>query len=225
MDTKLYESMMLNAGKEKNEIWEDVANSYINNVYLEDYKIYGEEAKEFYKILFPKDSIIFEAIEEELTSLNEVSPVDNFQRGWGKFPRGGMPTEIFDKMNGKTNWGDYPKGGMPPNVFKKMLDHAKIAASQKGSFLDKLKDLFGKGTGLLKQGIAGIIANPLPFIAAGVGVGVIIALIKKFKKLSDEKKKTALAALDKNARSKVELTLKKDEEEIKQELEKKGKSK
>jgi hypothetical protein len=232
MDIKLYEDIMTNLGKDKNHIWLDVAEKFIKNVYLEDFKIYGSDTKNLYEGLFPESMPLFESIENTLFSLDEelISKNDEGAGAAAKSisdyvrakKHGSFSASDYVRLKKHGSFGEFAKKySRGPSDDVEMGD--KWVPSGLGkSIAEKLKDFFEKSGTFIKQGIAGIIANPWPLLAAGVGVGVIIAIIKKFKKLSDEKKNKALSKLDKNTKNKVQLMLGKDESELKDELKKKS---
>jgi len=191
----LYEEMQVNLGKKPNTIWTDFAESFLNETYTNDMKIYGTETIGLYEAIFGEDEAF------RLYSLNE-----NRQRD---MPAASTPA------------------GTPGWMARAKAQGGNIPAKEMEGLGAKLKSIFAGLGGSIKKyfsnGIAGVLANPLPLIAAGAGAGAIIAVVRKFKKLSDEKKKAALQALPKEQRDKALATLAKPEAELKKELEDKSK--
>lgn len=189
----LYEQVQINLGKHPDTVWTDFAKRFLNEVYENDRDIYKEDTADLYKAIF-EDSPVFESYE-----LNENRARD-------------MPVPTGTPA------------GRPGYISRARAAGIKEPEEIVGLGA-KLKALIaGLGGGIKKyfsNGVAGVLANPLPLIAAGAGAGAIIALVRKFKKLSDEKKKKALLALPKDQREKAVATLSKPEDVLKKELEKK----
>lgn len=187
----LYEDVQVNIGKKRSDVWNDYAISFLNETFTSDYSIYKRETQELYSALFGEE----ELFEECSDIINEDSA--------RAIAQGAGPRPI-------------------PAPSSRALAQG-IKKDEVLSFGGKLKALFTNlGSGVksyFSKGIAGVIANPWPIIAAGAGVGAVVALVKKFKKLSDEKKKAALQRLPKDQREKAVAVLAKSEDELKKELE------
>lgn len=191
MNINIYEDILVNStGKRKTQLWNDKCVEFFKTIYKEDLEVYGRNTSELYECLFPEESSLFEDIN------NVCFIVENLNEGEGD-------EEPLIKVN--------------TDKINSFIGGVKDFGA---TFISKVKALTGTAGDALKKGIAGVIANPWPLIGAGIGVTAIIALIRKFKKLSDDKKKLALLKLDKATQKKVELMLSKNEKDLKAELEK-----
>jgi hypothetical protein len=233
MNNELYEMMMVNTGKQKSQIWDNVATKFIDEIYMKDFEVYGKDTKELYGIFFPDNELLFEAIEDVAFGLNEDFNSDIAKKEGQnvlpyhlrmKGPAGKDLADIYSSKGKNPSFSMKKQGesGIPQNLLKQLNDRAAKMGDKPG-FIAKVKSFFTGASSLFSKGIAGVIANPWPLLAVGIGATAIVALIRKFKKLSDDKKKKALDLLDKSGKNKVESMLAKDESELKKELEKKEK--
>jgi hypothetical protein len=191
MNFDIYEDIMVNStGKRKAQIWKEKCVEFFETTYKEDLDIYGIDTKELYECLFPEGTQLFEDIDSACFVIEQLNE--------GEGDEDPLIKVNTAKING---------------VVNNVKDFG-------ATFIQKIKGMTGTAGLVIKKGIAGVIANPWPLIAAGVGATAIITLIKKFKKLSDDKKKLALLKLDKATQKKVELMLTKNEKDLKLELEK-----
>lgn len=227
----LYESMMVSSGKSREKIWGNLAKKVLVESYYKDKEIYGPETRELYGILF-ENSDLFESIDERAFMLNEEKTFAGSSKydepiapGSGEKGYAGS-SKLFDKVFDATK----PSSGNNKSydAGSRFVNSSEPKLTGFGAFAEKIKGFFetfgGNIAKYFSNGIAGVIANPLPLVAAGASAGLIVALVRKFKKLSDAKKEAAKAKLPTEMKKKLETTLGKDEADLKIELAKKEKT-